>query len=263
MKLTQLNDWNNHWGDEKSINNSEETYKKFEWVKEAQNIIDLNLEDNFTSLELGSCPGIFSKIITKNKLNSIVGIDYLDCNEVFCRVNNSKNTNFLKYDLLTLTNNDINEILKNYTFNLVMSFGLIEHFKGKDLDRIIDIHTRFVNKDGLLIIELPNLGGIKYLWHYLFDRKNLTLHNLEIMNIDLFKIFEKKGFTKITCGYYDQPILWGHSSLNKNNKFQFLLIRIISKIINYLNFYLRLIFISKKTRSRLFSSFILYVGKKN
>lgn len=95
---------------------------------------------------------------------------------------------------------------KNY--DLVCSFGFIEHFEN--YLEVIRLHAQYVNKEGLLIITAPNFKGkIQYAVHYLFDKPNLNIHNIESMNPHNWATYlEKEGFEIIFKGYFGGLYFW-------------------------------------------------------
>jgi 2-polyprenyl-3-methyl-5-hydroxy-6-metoxy-1,4-benzoquinol methylase len=56
-------------------------------------------------------------------------------------------------------------------FDVVLSMGLIEHFK--DPKPILDEMVRILKKDGLLILETPNMLNLPHTIHRLINRKNM------------------------------------------------------------------------------------------
>lgn len=47
-------------------------------------------------------------------------------------------------------------------YDVAMSFGLAEHFKGRDRHQIISSHLDLTNKKGLILISVPNKHNIPY-----------------------------------------------------------------------------------------------------
>jgi 2-polyprenyl-3-methyl-5-hydroxy-6-metoxy-1,4-benzoquinol methylase len=65
---------------------------------------------------------------------------------------------FLVSDIFALP-----ERLRN-SFDISISFGLVEHFKEKDRQKIFAIHGEFLKKGGMAVIGTPNTCGIPYLF---------------------------------------------------------------------------------------------------
>lgn len=68
----------------------------------------------------------------------------------------------LKADFLVSDAFDLPAEIKN-SFDISLSFGLVEHFEGEKRQRIFSIHTDLVRKGGMAIIGTPNTYGIPYL----------------------------------------------------------------------------------------------------
>jgi len=110
-------------------------------------------------------------------------------------------------------------------YDIVCSFGFIEHFE--QYLNVIEKHLNLVNDSGYILITTPNFRGIfQYLYHNIFDKKNLNSHNVESMRPRKWKNFiQKKGFEIISCGYIGNEI-WRNPS-ERNN----LLLRIIENLL--------------------------------
>jgi SAM-dependent methyltransferase len=68
-------------------------------------------------------------------------------------------------------------------FDIVCSFGFVEHFKN--WQEVVLLHLQFVKKGGLVFITVPNFKGFfqKY-FHIFFDKENLNRHNLQAMVVE-------------------------------------------------------------------------------
>ena len=122
-------------------------------------------------------------------------------------------------------------------FNIVCSFGFIEHFTNwKD---IFEKHRDLVEKDGFLIIETPNFRGwLQKLIHRFLDYENYKRHYIPSMSpIEWKMLCEKKGFEIVFQGYIGEFDFWVDKRPNGYVK---------NKIIDYLNKYS---FILKKIKS--------------
>jgi len=66
-------------------------------------------------------------------------------------------------------------------YNLVYSFGFIEHFI--DWKDVLIKHAKLVNNGGILIITTPNFSGFfQRYFHKIFDKRNYEKHNIESMD---------------------------------------------------------------------------------
>lgn len=135
-------------------------------------------------------------------------------------------------------------------YDIVFSLGFIEHFK--DTKDVIRKHYRLLNSHGLLLIILPNLKGLNGAIQYLFDRKNLSIHNLDCMNLSYLKgICKELGLKNVTVEYTRKPMVW----LEPKNTFLNKIGRILTKMISYS---IKLIPI----KGRFLSPYIVILGEK-
>jgi 2-polyprenyl-3-methyl-5-hydroxy-6-metoxy-1,4-benzoquinol methylase len=68
--------------------------------------------------------------------------------------------------------------------------GLIEHFS--DPDAIVGKHVELLNKQGILLLGVPNYRGISHTVLRRLAPRKLSMHNLETMDIKNWESFEKK-----------------------------------------------------------------------
>lgn len=86
-------------------------------------------------------------------------------------------------------------------FDVVMSYGFIEHFN--DPVSVIKAHLHLLKPGGLLLIMIPNLKGIYYAFLRLLAPDCLAIHNLAIMNKNIFKkLFQGLNTQELFCDYY-------------------------------------------------------------
>lgn len=156
-------------------------------------------------LELGCSPGTFSAAIMKGTQWRPFGIDYSDDADAYVKTLSAIGKS------ATLYRGDLFETAIDRQFDVVCSFGLVEHFRGSELDQLLDLHHRYVTPGGYLIILVPNFTGYQYFWHYLFDRPDLDNHNVDVMHPTTFRLFEDLGYKPIFKGYHGLFRLWGNS----------------------------------------------------
>lgn len=143
----------------------------------------------------------------------------------------SLNAKFICADILK--KNKINK-----KFDIVMSFGLAEHFLNADRKRVLDFHFELINKDGLVLISVPNkLSPIYMIWmslsklfgrwkfgeEYPFtprefieyskseNRKGVNMYGSFLSSIDLINPFmrfgkERKKIKKEKRFFLDNPL---------------------------------------------------------
>jgi len=110
----------------------------------------------FDSLELGSGTGQLSKLLqSRKKIQTINMVDssptaimymteYLNDNAI-------SNYQLHKVSILSFAN-----IVVDKKYDIVMSSGLIEHFKDKELKELCNIHKQFSNKYVVIIVPADN-----------------------------------------------------------------------------------------------------------
>jgi SAM-dependent methyltransferase len=85
---------------------------------------------------------------------------------------------------------------KPATFDLVYSLGVIEHFTGDALVRMVQKHLELVKPGGTALIVIPNFrsplyGGVQRF----LDPENLGIHNLDIMTREALENLVPDGAT--------------------------------------------------------------------
>lgn len=156
-------------------------------------------------LELGCSPGTLSAALMAGTPWNAFGIDYSDDADEFVKA-------FERIGkTATLYKGDIFDTPIDRQFDVVCSFGLIEHFRGRELDELLEIHHNYVRPGGYVIILLPNFTGYQYFWHYIFDRPDLDNHNVGVMNPGTFRLFEELGYKTIFKDFNGVLRVWGNS----------------------------------------------------
>ena len=79
---------------------------------------------------------------------------------------------------------DFFNVLPDKQYDVVMSFGFIEHFD--DVDNVIQRHLDWLKPGGTLILGVPNFRGLNQSIQSLLDQSILDKHNLNIMNLRYF-----------------------------------------------------------------------------
>ncbi|WP_124945522.1 class I SAM-dependent methyltransferase, partial [Sulfurirhabdus autotrophica] len=145
-------------------------------------------------------------------------------------------------------------------FDVVISRGFIEHFS--DPKNVLDAHLSLLKQGGLLIVLIPNLRGIYWAWTWLFNRKELPLHNLDIMRINHFRtLFDPSSVDTLRCNYLGTFTFWlftAESSALFMNK----VLRGMHLVQRGINIGFRLLFGRRGCETAWFSPNLLFVGKK-
>lgn len=209
-------------------------------------------------LEVGSAPGT-------NLLQFYEQFGYIPFGIEYTKTGASINRNLFKANGISSENviedDFFSENIKKYNtmFDVVSSFGFVEHFD--DVNSVINKHLQLLKKDGILIIVIPNLRGFYYYWTKFFNPVVLTHHNLKIMEKGTFKtLFERDDLEEYYCDYFGVF----HYGLMTNNKSKLgnVIISIMYRIQLGLNKVFRVLFKKKGFESKMFSPFLVYIGKK-
>lgn len=203
-------------------------------------------------IELGCSPGDYSALICSQIKFIPYGIDFSQqaylYKEAMARIGQNN---------ATLIISDIRDFKSEDKFDVVTSFGLIEHFK--DPTEMMFHHHRLAKTGGLIIMTIPNFRYIQWLYHFLFDRKDLAVHNIDIMNLNMFRDFsEKFKHNVLYLGYVGRLRFWNAGLTG--SKVSVLCKRILSKVIkDSSNKVLSEIF---PANSKYYAPFIVYVSEK-
>lgn len=207
MKLSTDKDWN--YQDYKTTLSDIQKYQREnEWVEEVEKHIP-KIEQTY--LELGCSPGFCSAVIAQNTKWLISGVDFSNSEAVFFQTLNliGKEARYYQSDIFKFKTSE--------KFDIVASYGLIEHFSDNEFEEILKIHDDHLKPSGYLIIEVPNFTGFQYIWHYIFDKPNLLIHNTAIMSpLVLTSFYQSLGYQIVYCDYVGILKVWGTSSLDKH-----------------------------------------------
>ena len=111
----------------------------------------------------------------------------------------------------TLYKFDLREFIATEPYDVVMSFGLIEHFENPE--DILYHHYRLCRTGGLLVVTIPHFRYLQWIYHFLFDRKDLERHNISTMNLETFKSFAlNKGLNMRFLGYVGRINFWNYNN---------------------------------------------------
>lgn len=128
-------------------------------------------------MEIGCAPGKLLAWVASTYDVQASGLDYSNTGIANCR----SLFKALQMDI-SLHHEDIfNHRLAAGTYDIVSSFGVIEHFD--DPRQIVQCHVDLAKPGGLVIITVPNYRGIYGRLQRWCDPANLDLHNLDIMTV--------------------------------------------------------------------------------
>jgi len=150
-------------------------------TRDIQQLLRKHINPGMRVLEIGCAPGKQLAYVSKVLGAKVSGIDYSTVgvrytNELFSalgiagdiRCEDMFNSNF-----------------PSNSFDVVYSIGVVEHFD--DPRHLIEIHTEFICQGGTALIAIPNYGGIYGRLQSHFDPENLSIHNIDMMQVDSFR----------------------------------------------------------------------------
>lgn len=171
-----------------------------------KDIFERFLEAEGTCFEVGCYPGGYLIYLGKKYNYTVSGIDRTPYIE-------SRLPMYLESEGITrghLFNEDFLHFETKETYDVVCSFGFLEHFS--DLDTIVQKHINLVKPSGILILACPNFRKGQYLFHRTFDSENLSRHVLSTMNISRWRdILSRNNMDVLYDGYYKTVDFWTES----------------------------------------------------
>ena len=186
-----------------------------------QNYIPLR---NGTCFEIGCYPGTYLSVLGEMGFQ-LNGIDLTPNTD-------TKLVEWLKsfdFNIGKIERNDFLKCTNNIKYDLVVSFGFIEHFK--DYGKIILKQSEMIKKGGFIVLTTPNLNRpFLYYLHKLFNPKTLKIHNICAMEPEKWKkIIENEGFEILFCGHFGYFNFWIENE--SRGKFKRMLLSIFVKIL--------------------------------
>ena len=147
-------------------------------------------------LEIGGAPGQVLAYLSKAHGYSIHCLDYSPAGCEKTR----ENFALLGVPGKTYCGDVFSDDLNLPTFDVVYSLGFIEHFS--DLTIPIERHLKLLKPGGILVVTIPNYQGINAWVMRRLAPTRLAKHNLQSMDIALWKSFEDKfGLITLHKGY--------------------------------------------------------------
>lgn len=116
----------------------------------------------------------------------------------------------------------------NKQYDLVCSFGFVEHFEN--YENIFIKQINMAKNGGIVLIQFPNFYGlVQRLLHYCLDRDNLSNHIISAMNIENYKHIIPEDFEIVFWGYYGNFEFWNDDFNHANNRIQKYILNLIYK----------------------------------
>lgn len=199
-QLTDQKFWKNYWESKPDLAISID--KNYLFHQQLEQIIKKN--NIQTAIELGGFPGYYSIFLRKYLGVRSTLFDYFIHPDI---LKNVLNKNGLNNDDITVIEADLFQYKPIEKYDLVLSCGLIEHFK--DTKDIIQRHLEFLKPEGTLFITLPNFRGMNGWVQKTFDRDNYLKHNIDCMDPEfLKKTMEDVGLEVVRASYLGKYSVW-------------------------------------------------------
>jgi len=156
------------------------------------------------AIELGGFPGYYAAYLKKYQGLDTTLFDYFIYERL---INQLLEKNGLKPGDVNIIEADLFEYKPEKLYDLVLSFGLIEHFN--DTKSIIETHLHFLKPGGVLFITLPNFKSINGWIQRKFDKENYDKHNIGSMNPKLLADYcNELGLTEVESYYHGKFTVW-------------------------------------------------------
>jgi SAM-dependent methyltransferase len=199
--LTDKDYWHNFWAKDPRPRDLDEFIRHGFMFDEVLSLI-LPSNCEFTAIELGCFPGSFLAYLNMQFGYRVFGLDI------------SEDLHIVREKLAAagvlvegLIRADVMNMPFDSTFNVVTSFGLVEHFTNPR--EVINHHCNMVAAGGYLVLSVPNFRGAQYWLHRWFDSENLVSHNLDVMYPAILRQWtEANNFTILYCGYFKTFNFW-------------------------------------------------------
>ena len=198
--LTDRSFWKSFW----------ESRKNLIFKLKANYIFGDILEDLITkngiknAVELGGFPGYYSIYLKIYKKIDTTLFDYF---VHYGLIKELLEVNGLKEGDINIIEADLFNYKPEKLFDMVLSFGLIEHFN--DTASIIETHLQFLKPGGVLFVTLPNFTGVNGWVQRTFDKENYYKHYIDCMNPEfLDEICQKLGLKNVECYFHGKFTVW-------------------------------------------------------
>ena len=202
-------------------------------------------------LEIGCAKAKWLIYFAKEFSYEVYGIDYLEKGVKIAK----RNLKIAGVKGTILCEDIFQTSLKEQSFDIVYSMGLIEHFEYPA--EIIDTHIRLLKNGGTLIITIPNFKDSLYFTLHKILGKEKTLsetHNFSIMDKKVLReLLQDSGLKILTLDYFGPIDLTGVFSSTRVKPILYLM-RLVNQIVGYVTFLMR--------SSRYFSPYLVLIGRK-
>jgi len=168
-------------------------------------LADLIAKKNLkTAVELGGFPGYYAIYLKKYQHLETTLFDYFIHEGL---IDQLLVANGLQHGDINIIEADLFEYKTKTLYDLVLSFGLIEHFN--DTKSIIESHLQFLKPGGVLFITLPNFKSVNGWVQRKFDRENYDKHNISSMDPPMLSEYCRQlGLTEVESYYHGKFSVW-------------------------------------------------------
>jgi len=164
------------------------------------------------AIELGGFPGYYAAYLKKYQQLETTLFDYFIHEGL---IDQLLEKNGLKHGDIEIIEADLFEYQPPKLYDLVLSFGLIEHFN--DTKAVIETHLQFLKPGGVLFITLPNFKSINGWIQRKFDKENYDKHNIESMNPKLLAEYCRQlGLKEVESYYHGKFTIWLENKSEQN-----------------------------------------------
>lgn len=168
-----------------------------------EDLLDRFLKPGGTCFEVGCYPGNFLIHLGRRFGYEVSGIDATPF--VLTRMPDRLRRHGVKIG--QLYRGDFLQFHPEHLYNVVCSFGFIEHFTN--FDEVIEKHLQLLAPGGTLIISCPNFRNAQFVFHWLLDPVNLSRHVLAAMDLNRWRqVLEKNGMEIFHHDYYRTAGFW-------------------------------------------------------
>jgi SAM-dependent methyltransferase len=216
--LTDREFWVNYWESKTDLSvNIPENYL---FSKELKDVVQK--QGSKSAIELGGFPGYYAVFLKKYLHLEVTLLDYFVHPPI---TNELLQSNGLEESDIHIIETDLFKYVPEQKYDLVLSCGLIEHFK--DTADIINRHIAFLKPGGTLFITLPNFKAVNGWFQRKFDKDNYDKHNIDCMDPELLAgICRATGLEQVESAYYGHFSLW-----LENEKQRSFTVRMFKKIL--------------------------------
>jgi SAM-dependent methyltransferase len=252
VELTEVKFWDEYWANCKLPNTVDYSFSFDRCLAQA-------LKENLTGmqgevLEVGCAPGKWLAFMATEFGLRPNGIEYSEAGMSATL----RNFQLLGLNSGRIQTGDFFQLKPDRQFDVVMSFGFIEHFTN--VDEVVELHMQWLKPGGTLILGVPNFRGIYYSVQKVLNQEILDKHNLNIMRLDYFRhLADRYKLKPVTIRYIGSF----EPSLPITIKVRRSTLQIMIIVILKLATVVRRLKIFDKFNGRLFSSYILAVYKKS